>query len=631
MWLSVIIAWFMFVLTSGLSPVDQIRKKLYTIEEQQWTKINSHSWRTSGFADIKLAEVFVRFHNDIQRIPLSHLPVSSGVVLRWWETPQKQIQDIEKTYKTFLDFMKRQAEPGVAVARVMEWLGIALSVLTDPKTYVSQSMSQLRRSVVHNNLFQNVLKEQNQYFNRSRLCELQASPHQLIYDMYSAIELAEIKGYAMTQFSWMLLKIYRAGNITEEAIQTRARHRQGAIHMAKATRRALTLAKRELYRCDPIEHVEGKTYDQVTRLLQGYIENEVDMNSENTCSKNCDYYKVASNHGCFKDQFCSRQPRCGGIIVECQFVESHMTVCLAGTRSHRRYEWIEYYNGKMLGKKTECNKFGKRSNKVESWWRWLFWHCSYCMCLCDDAENSDRYFSLREVTSDIENNKVVTGVRLVKHKSVFHLQISQGVLHQNGFVSPGSWVPVKKFNIADGGITENEDYHKLTYENRAIDFDDVVASKDRVLTGVKFQMLGAHLNLVIRATKFSFENGRLVLDNSMWISNDNTDGASGKNKPRTRLELHRPDLPTQSDTPLPVDSSNDQFLEFTHSDFQADAAQSTVPFIDVQPVEPYNGGALLSGAGVIHRGVHGSGGFIALKLFTYDFSQHVQPETPVDE
>lgn len=58
---------------------------------------------------------------------------------------------------------------------------------------------------------------------------------------------------------------------------------------------------------------------------------------------------------------------------------------------------------------------------------------------------------------------------------------------------------------------------------------------------------------------------------------------------RTRLELHKPDIPTRKVMPLPVDSNHDQFVEFTHSDYDADAAQSTVPFVDIQPVQPMKG------------------------------------------
>lgn len=73
---------------------------------------------------------------------------------------------------------------------------------------------------------------------------------------------------------------------------------------------------------------------------------------------------------------------------------------------------------------------------------------------------------------------------------------------------------------------------------------------------------------------------------------------------------------------LPTSKTN-QYIDFVNSDIDADAAQSTVPFIDIQevvsdPIVP------LSGVGVFHKGRDLSGGFIALKTFTYDFSAHIQ-------
>lgn len=43
------------------------------------------------------------------------------------------------------------------------------------------------------------------------------------------------------------------------------------------------------------------------------------------------------------------------------------------------------------------------------------------------------------------------------------------------------------------------------------------------------------------------------------------------------------------------------------------------------------GGSLSSGAGLIHRGGRGSGGFLSLKLLTYDLSKHVKAEPPPHE
>ncbi|XP_072948872.1 uncharacterized protein orion isoform X1 [Epargyreus clarus] len=455
------------------------------------------------------------------------------------------------------------------------------------------------------------------------LCELQLSPHQLIYDMYNTISLTEIKGYAMMQFSWMLLRIYGKGNFTQEASLTRQRYADRSAKTAAAARDALVMARRDVYRCDPPIHKEGETYAQVTRLLQGYIENEVDMNSDQTCRENCGYYTLTQNHGCFKDQFCSNQAACTGRIIDCQYIDSDMWVCPASPSSKRRYEWIEYENGRTLGRVSSCNR---GTTKVDSWWRWLFWHCSYCMCLCDEeGPASDRYFSLWETTSDVNNNKVVTGVRLLKVDRVFHLQISEGTLGERGAIVPGNWVPVQKFDPSDPGFTNGVDYHTLSYERRAIDLDELDSPAGHVLTGVRFSMIGAHLHFEIKATPFNYTTGKLSPSRSQWISNDNTEGAE---KPRSRLDLYKPDIPTRSHVPLPVDSTHDQYVEFVNTDLEADAAQSTVPFIDIQPVQPMKGAALASGAGLVHRGARGSGGFVGVKLFTYDYSRHVRAAAP---
>lgn len=44
------------------------------------------------------------------------------------------------------------------------------------------------------------------------LCTAQRSPQQVLYQLYNAITMTELKGYAMMQFSYMLLKTYGRGN-----------------------------------------------------------------------------------------------------------------------------------------------------------------------------------------------------------------------------------------------------------------------------------------------------------------------------------------------------------------------------------------------------------------------------------
>ncbi len=46
----------------------------------------------------------------------------------------------------------------------------------------------------------------------SQVCSTRQSAQQVLYQLYSAISITELKGYAMMQFSWMLLKSLGKGN-----------------------------------------------------------------------------------------------------------------------------------------------------------------------------------------------------------------------------------------------------------------------------------------------------------------------------------------------------------------------------------------------------------------------------------
>merc|ERR1712136_300754 len=85
-----------------------------------------------------------------------------------------------------------------------------------------------------------------------------------------------------------------------------------------------------------------------------------------------------------------------------------------------------------IGLNTKTVKFSERRINVKIklkwivWWRWLFFHCSYCLCKCDaPGPTSDRYWSLKPATSNIKKNFIVTGARFVKKSRVLHIEIEQ--------------------------------------------------------------------------------------------------------------------------------------------------------------------------------------------------------------
>lgn len=92
---------------------------------------------------------------------------------------------------------------------------------------------------------------------------------------------------------------------------------------------------------------------------------------------------------------------------------------------------------------------------------------------------------------------------------------------------------------------------------------------------------------------------------------------------RKKVWLVSPDIPTRTTSPSIPTSKSDEYIELVNSDIDRDAAQTTVPFLDAQKLESLQP-VPLSGAGIFHKGRKYFGGFITLKVMTYDYSRHIR-------
>nr|XP_053657234.1 uncharacterized protein LOC128706306 [Cherax quadricarinatus] len=456
----------------------------------------------------------------------------------------------------------------------------------------------------------------------SDVCQLHQSPQQLMNGLHQLVAVAQARGYIMLEFAWMILRVHNEGNFTAEHEVSEQLYLQYSDDILREAKRVIADESRGFYRCDPSEHIEGETYVQLTELLQGYVENEVDMSTDGSCSQNCAYYQHAKSEGCYihEIQYCGKRRRCMGTLHDCQYNHAYSGICHS-RKLYRRYESIKYGNGILLGSSEPCSG---SVIKVNSWWR--FWyHCSYCFCLCDDGSSptTDRYISLVSALSDTRNNMVVTGVQFTKQRKVVHIQVQQGQALPQGLVNMSTvdWVDVEPVNLISQSYEDGRHYKKLSYEERSIDLDRLMAPENHVVTGVRFRMLGTHVNLEIRITPVNYTTGKLQPYKSYWISNDNTPAMSRN----SRLELVTlyPHDPTTFRTPSQEDSRPDTFIRFGPTDRRKDAAQLTVPFFDAQTVAPFPS-TWFSGIELFHKGQAGSGGFLGLKVITYDLSRHME-------
>ncbi|KAG8037811.1 hypothetical protein G9C98_006022 [Cotesia typhae] len=509
----------------------------------------------------KVFEIYDKFSEKMtnEHLNTGKRHLNSLNSLRLWALVQKDMNIIEGMYSNYLQKLHAVTQTFEPI-NVEYWNNFADVVFTHPNVSISAALERISNVIIQQNLFIDAYKEAI-----AQICDEQQSPQQLLYNLYNIIAMSELRGFAMMQFSYTILRLHKNGTFHDERLKTLDDYKIRVSETLRAVRTAMAFAPRDLWRCDPDKHVEDVTYTELKQLFQGYIVNEVDLNPSGTCRENCAYYSYSNVQGCFDNLFCAKQRKCNGKVLNCQYFDSDMWICPSDMHSSRRYEYVEYENGRLFGKKGSCKK---PITKVDK----------------------------------------------------------RGKIEQNS----ASWQPVNNYTIRDRGVNNGVDYHTLSWEKRAVDLDDLTAPDEHILTGVRFRMVGSHLNFEVRITPFNFTSGLLIkpFEKSQWTGNLNTEVSNGNSEQKRReLVISNPDVPIRIRQPSLPDSLSNQFLNFGPTDLDKDAAQSTIPFLDTQPVIT-NPPFPLAGAGIYHKGRSGSGGYIALKAITYDFKDHLHADVP---
>ncbi|KRT84564.1 hypothetical protein AMK59_354, partial [Oryctes borbonicus] len=287
------------------------------------------------------------------------------------------LRSIYGLYESFRRFQRQQTMPGRIPSPRQAWLDFTEVILNHRNYPITKILDKIGIHVKDGQLFDRILKD----LDSNSVCMSKQSPNQLLYNLYNTIALTQIKGYAMIQFAYTLLALYKVGSYATESQLAREKFINRSLEAAEEMKKAMDVASTHFWRCDPERYVKGENYLEITQLLQGYIQNEVDLNPDGTCRENCGYYQYTKSYSCFQNLYCRQQRRCKGKIFNCQYIDSDMWICPSAPSTGRRYSYVEYENGRILGNKGYCPN---SRVKVDSWWRWLFWHCSYCMCLCDE-------------------------------------------------------------------------------------------------------------------------------------------------------------------------------------------------------------------------------------------------------
>ena len=75
---------------------------------------------------------------------------------------------------------------------------------------------------------------------------------------------------------------------------------------------------------------------------------------------------------------------------------------------------------------------------------------------------------MKPVTSDIESNKIITGVKFVKKNRIIQIEIEQSETMPEGIINDTNrtWIENSE-NLS----IEDPDVYEMSYENRALDID----------------------------------------------------------------------------------------------------------------------------------------------------------------
>lgn len=112
-----------------------------------------------------------------------------------------------------------------------------------------------------------------------------------------------------------------AGKFTSEVQHSREIFEKRTNEVVETVRKAMQNISREVWKCDPKQHEKGETYQEITNFLQGYVENENNLNNQSVCGRDCVEYTFAESNG--------KHPTCSGKVLDCKFIDANMWICNA--------------------------------------------------------------------------------------------------------------------------------------------------------------------------------------------------------------------------------------------------------------------------------------------------------------
>ncbi|KAK0179591.1 hypothetical protein PV327_005329 [Microctonus hyperodae] len=449
-------------------------------------------------------------------------------------------------------------------------------------------------------------------------CNKYLSAQQQMFITYINLIIAEMKGLTILTFVHSLhQRLYNVPSISQTLMTIKQNFEYRTMNYYKYINKIMTLLPRDIHRCEILIPRRGENYIEFTqyhqaKLISSSILDSTHIGSMN-CQKKCEEIDLTESNRIIREN-----------VYNCQTLghSNDVDVCVRSI-SPRKYLWWKT-SDRTYGDNEKCT--GKMSYGTEH--RTAIRFCYMCMCSVMDtlsiSKNKILRISKTSQMADIANNMFVIGVKFVIYDKAVHLQILQSKYVPGEFND--NFTTWKKLDDFTSTRDTKFRYSSLAEVSGQLYIDDVMLPPKHVVTGVRFasrQNSPAGFFLEVHGTPFDIQTGKLQPKDGTWFISGNWEFSKRPDYERDRIKI-KMDIPTN---PTKCKGYNynretNQFVQFHHSDVREDAGQSTVPFIDAQPVEIYPSFPL-GGIGLFYRSQFGCGGYIAPRLFAIDITQYV--------
>ncbi|KAK0078655.1 hypothetical protein PV325_002225 [Microctonus aethiopoides] len=450
-------------------------------------------------------------------------------------------------------------------------------------------------------------------------CDKYTSTQQFAYFMYIKLIIIEMKGFSTLVYISSILQHTTEYDYKIEIEIAKRKFTQHVTDYHKNILKSMGSVPREIHRCEinppqrNVNFIEFIKYHQLTLLTAKQLSYLRHL-STLSCIEKCE----DKDHRVYQLMTETLINNCRTIGIA-KFIET----CPATPESSRKYMWWKY-NETTYGPDESCPTAIKKGNGNIPYIE----QCYICECdirLRNNAEHKNAILniSVTPQVSDIENNMIVVGVKFVIHENVLHLQIQQSKFVLNEINDNSSAWKSLDDHRSSPGVAKIISESLVTFSGQLY-LDDIMLPAKYAVTGLKFSTRyenpdGFHLE--IHGTPFDMKTGKLIPKDAIWFTaHSQSSTLSDYDRDRFRLNTKNLDDPTRC-TGYNYDRTTNNYIRFDHSSMIKDGGQSTVPFIDAQPVETYPPFPL-GGIGLFYRNKEGCGGYITPRIFTIDISQY---------